>query len=350
LIMPGLGLFMEEDAPRASRAVNLVERAQRSRKAIVAEMRTSATVEMKKAESERVAMQQIMQETTSLQTQLMHRKYEDIIKDVVAPERRRALLETEELAGTTLSADTLPKGEPLANTKLTEKDHHAINQIVHSMQAEETARAAEELSKCEMQASLEIHEFADEATNWATDRQDACQRRQELFNSRMQLPVKHAVEKLDALALPAEKVEALDIPREDTDVFSFSQLESQPLSPHSPRSRKGVGPMQQPNLWNADVHTPSGVQPVLKNSVIGTVMVDIGKACPIRLRVYGGDDPKQAAADFCTTYRKGARARKMLLAAIHESIQYSETQNEERDEEWLVLSDLNQVSIDLRRV
>ena len=46
-----------------------------------------------------------------------------------------------ELAGTTLSADTLPKGEPLANTKLTEKDHYAINQIVHSMQAEETVRS-----------------------------------------------------------------------------------------------------------------------------------------------------------------------------------------------------------------
>merc|ERR1711924_231250 len=112
----------------------------------------------------------------------------------------------------------------------------------------------------------------------------------------------------------------------------------------------GIGPTRQPNLWQPPLNDTPGLQPVVRNSIIGTVMVDIGKTVPIRLRIYGGDDAAQTAQDFCLTYRKGPKARKMLMAAIEESIKFTETGNDNVDEDWVVVEDVHEVAVDLRRV
>lgn len=302
-------------------------------------MRTQATVEMKRAEGERLEMHQRMQEVTHLKTQLMHRKFEEIMKEVVAPERCRALRETEEVTNKTLCPETLPLEQPLAQTDLTEKDNSEIEKVIETLQMEETSMIAERLAEQEVEASLEVHEFADEATHWATERQEASQRRQELFNSRMKLPVKHAVQKLDALRLPAEKV-AID------DMMTIEEFQPRDPAVYAPHTT-GRGPTMQPNLWQ-NKNQPTGVQPVLRNSVVGTVSVHVGKSKPIRLRVYGSDDPEAVAKDFCLTYGKGAKARKALLAAITESMKFSESNAV--DEDWVVVEDVHVVELDLRRM
>ena len=115
--------------------------------------------------------------------------------------------------------------------------------------------------------------------------------------------------------------------------------------------------MSQPKAWNPDVHTADGLtQPILSSSVIGTVLVDVGRGAPIRLQIFGGDDPAQAAADFCAAYRKGVRARKKLLAAIQQSMTFVEEQvaaaegEEGADEDWCMVNEAHEVAVDLRFV
>ena len=116
--------------------------------------------------------------------------------------------------------------------------------------------------------------------------------------------------------MSVSQLEALDIPYDLSSVVTSESMRTAQLSP-----RGGAGPLSQPKAWNPDVHTAGGVtQPILSSSVIGTVLVDVGRGAPIRLQIFGGDDPAQAAADFCAAYRKGVRARKKLLAAEKETM------------------------------
>jgi len=331
-----------ENAPQHTLSTygNLIQRVQNSRHDVVVDMRTKATLEMKKAEQERLGMHARVQESVQLRTALMHRKYEDIVKEVVAPERYRALRETEEVTQKTLCPDTLPLEGSLANTELTEADRSGLSRVVETICMRETDEAAGKLALSELDASVEVHEFAEEASNWATERQDAAQRRQILFNSRMRLPVKHAVAHLDATKLPAEKVEPAEYIPPICSTVVESEVNQSLISP-----RRGAGPTRYAERqWQ----TEHGVQPVVRNCVIATVLVDIGKTVPIRLRVYGGDDPEQTAKDFCLTYKKGAKARKMLVEAINKSITLTEMGEEEGD--WVYVEDVHEVSIDLRRV
>jgi len=306
---------------------NITERAQKSRQSIQTGVRTQVTLEMKRAEKEREGMHARMQEVTHLKSQLMHRKYDEIVKSVVAPERHRALRETEEVTTRTLCAETLPMEGSFSSTELTDKDQSELERILDSLQLQDTEGIADKMVAQEQEASLEIHAFAHEASMWATDRQDATQRRQTLYNSRMRLPVKHAVDRLDSLKSPAEKVEPLAL---------VEPTSSQPL-------------MSPPT--SAAVSAPAA--PAAPGSLVGMVSVNIGKTVPIRLRIYGGDDPAQAAGDFCLTYRKGAKAKKLLLAAITESIFYSQAEHFNDDGvnvAWLLVDDCYEIPLDLRRV
>jgi len=129
----------------------------------------------------------------------------------VAPERRRALLETEEVVTKTLSDDTLPMSKPCKIKALNSADKNAISRILTSLQHDSTSQAAGALAKEELEYASDIHAFAADASHWAEERQDNTQRRQELFNKRMQLPVAQAVKRLEDRKYPAEKVYATDI-------------------------------------------------------------------------------------------------------------------------------------------
>merc|ERR1712227_137075 len=141
----------------------------------------------------------------------MNRKYDEIIKAVVAPERRRALLETEEVLEGALSDETLPMTKPCKVKALTDADKYAISNVLTSLNRDTTNQAANSLAKEELEYATDIHQFAADASQWAEQRQENTQRRQELFNARMQLPVEQAVKRLEDSKLVAEKIHASDM-------------------------------------------------------------------------------------------------------------------------------------------
>merc|ERR1711934_676152 len=102
---------------------------------------------MKKAEVERLGIQREKEEVAQMRSKLMEKKMEEIIKEVVAPERRRALIATDEVTKKTLSADTLPLEDSQLDIELTDKDRSEISLIVNRLEETETARVTGILSE-----------------------------------------------------------------------------------------------------------------------------------------------------------------------------------------------------------
>ena len=63
-------------------------------------------------------------------------------------------------------------------------------------------------------------------------------------------------------------------------------------------------------------------------------------------------DPIQAAEDFCLAYRKGPRAKRLLVEALRASVVSSQegASGAAGAEEWVEIEGPHEVEIDLRRV
>ena len=63
--------------------------------------------------------------------------------------------------------------------------------------------------------------------------------------------------------------------------------------------------------------------------------------------IAAGDDPTETAEDFCRAYRKGPRAKKLLVEAIRASVVHLA---DESGDEWVEVEGPREVEIDLSRV
>lgn len=308
--------------------------------------RASIVVEMKRAHEERELVQLKVSEVTGLKTHLMMAKVDEIINEVVAPERARALKETDEVTRSTLCEATLPSQVVEPQYGLTEEEQEAVEKLAGGLKREQLDESCTEMTRKEQEFAEAVIQRAGEASAFAMERQLAAVGRNMLHQKRMQVGVSQAVGKMEHCRSPGERAKTVAIP--------------EPVQPPSPSgeggaSPKGRGPLSQPLSWNANADDGTSLmQPVLKDVVIGKVAVDIGRAGgPIPIQVYGNDDPAEVAADFCATYGKfSAQAKNKLMEAVLKSKELTEQFSEERDDEtepWVVVSEVQEVGVDMRR-
>jgi len=249
--------------------VAILDQVKQRRAKVLESCRTSMVLEMKRAQEERDAMQSKVKEVTGLKAHLMMAKVDEIINDVVAPERQRALEETEEVTRSTLSAATLPSQVCEPQTKLSEEDNSALLRMAGELQRDELEASSAAMALREAEISAMVSEESRTAVNWAHDRQAAAMNRNMLHQKRMQVEVAQGCSKLEQARSAAERLKSVVKPQK-------KQVEQHECTvTETSGSPRGQGPLSQPLNWNQ--RNQNTLQPVVKDAVIGKITVDLGR-------------------------------------------------------------------------
>jgi len=325
-------------APAPMSPITVLEKVKHSRMKLLQSCRTNMVVEMKRAEEERNKLQLKIDEasTSGMKAHLMNTKIEEIISSVVEPERLRALQETDAVTRSTLSEDTLPSQVTQVDCDLSEADLKAVDYLSGALKKEGLAASSAALAASESAFAAAVHTESLDAVDWAMQRQQAAKERNLLHQKRLHLGVERAFNKTESQRSHAEKL------HQDQILPAAGHQEATPSLEDYERS------------WNArerkaDAAALQQEQQELKNAVIGKIAVDTGLASgPIVVMVYANDSAESVADDFCATYNKySAEARNTVLAAVEDSIALNAEYTEDSD--WVVLSEMQIVHVDMRR-
>lgn len=327
--------------------VDVLQQVKHNRTRLLRNCRTSMLVEMKRAQEERELMQTKVQEITGLKSHLMMAKIEEIIDQVVAPERERAIAETDVVTRGTLCDATLPSQAHDLETKLTEEEEQMVIQLAGGFKQEAIDGTSTIMSIREAAIAAEVNQGASQAVEWATERQNAAIERNLLNQRRMHIPVSRAVNKAEMTRTAGERATGVIV----TDSIQSHLVSTDTASP------RGKGPLTQPNTWNVNAQDSHGMQAVVRDAVIGKVAAQVGRGAPVLLQVFANDIPEEVAADFCTTYDKySSDTKDKMTNAVKQSIRLSEQFTEEKqegalynDDAWVSVSEIVQVEVDLRR-